>query len=86
MSNDATPFAGYDPNTIAGEEDLGSDFDLTGAAERAARTGSVCVEGAIKERRQRSSHHHGQGWECFLLDPRLELRLDTEMLLRGGCS
>ena len=41
MNNDANPFAGYEPKTTAGPEDLGGDFDLAGAAGRAARTGSV---------------------------------------------
>ena len=41
MNFDANPFAGYEPNTTGGTEDLGSDFDLAGAAGRAARTGSV---------------------------------------------
>ena len=35
------PFAGCEPNTTAGPEDFGGDFDLAGAAGRAARTGSV---------------------------------------------
>ena len=37
MNTDANPFAGYEPNTTDGTEDLGGDFDLAGAA----RTGSV---------------------------------------------
>ena len=41
MNTDANPFAGYEPNTTAGTEDLGGDFDLAGAAGRAARTGSI---------------------------------------------
>ena len=41
LSNDANPFAGYEPNTAADQEDPGGDFNLAGAAGRAARTGSV---------------------------------------------
>ena len=41
MNTDADPFAGYEPNTTGGTEDLGGGFDLAGAAGRAARTGSV---------------------------------------------
>ena len=41
MNNDANFFTGYEPNTTGGPEDLGRDFDLAGAAGRAARTGSV---------------------------------------------
>ena len=59
MNNDAHPFAGYEPNAAAEQEDLGGDFNLAGAAERAARTGSE----AIKEQRRRGSHHRGQDWE-----------------------
>ena len=40
-NNDANPFAGYEPNAAAGQEDLGGDFNLAGAAGRATRTGSV---------------------------------------------
>ena len=36
MNNDANHFAVNETNTAAGPEDLGSDFDLAGAAERAA--------------------------------------------------
>ena len=39
MNTDDNPFAGYEPNTTGGTEDLGGDF--AGAAGRAARTGSV---------------------------------------------
>ena len=39
MNDDANPFAGYEPNTTGGPEDLEGDFDLAGAAGRAARTG-----------------------------------------------
>ena len=38
MNNDANTFAGYEPNPIGGPDDLGCDFDLAGAAGRAART------------------------------------------------
>ena len=41
MNFDANPFACYEPNTTGGTEDRGGDFDLAGAAGRAARTGSV---------------------------------------------
>ena len=41
MNNDANPFAACEPNTTAGQEDLGGDFDLAGAAARVARTASV---------------------------------------------
>ena len=41
MNTDANPFGGYEPNTTGGTEDLVGDFDLAGAAGRAARTGSV---------------------------------------------
>ena len=41
MNNDGNPFAGYEPNAAAGQEDPGGDFSLAGAARRAARTGSV---------------------------------------------
>ena len=41
MNTDADPFAGYEPNTNGGTEDLGASFDLAGAAGRAAGTGSV---------------------------------------------
>ena len=41
MNTDANPFAGDEPNTTGVAEDLGGDFDLAGAAGRAARTGSV---------------------------------------------
>ena len=41
MNTDADPFASYEPNTTGGTEDLGGDFDLAGAAGRAARTRSV---------------------------------------------
>ena len=41
MNNDANPFAGFEPNAAAGQEDPGGDFNLAGAARRAARTGSV---------------------------------------------
>ena len=41
MNNDANHFAVNETNTAAGPEDLGSDFDLAGAAERAAGTGCV---------------------------------------------
>ena len=54
MNSVANPFAGFEPNTTAGPEDLGSDFDLAGAAEKAARTGRCIWKGAIKERHQRS--------------------------------
>ena len=38
MNNDGNPFAGYEPNAAAGQEDPGGDFNLVGAAGRAART------------------------------------------------
>ena len=41
MNNDANPVTCYEPNAAAGQGNLGSDFTLAGAAERAARTGSV---------------------------------------------
>ena len=41
MNTDANPFAGHEPNAAGGTEDLGCDFDLSGAARRAARTGCV---------------------------------------------
>ena len=41
LNDDANSFARYEPNTTDGPEDLGVDFDLAGAAWRAARTGSV---------------------------------------------
>ena len=41
MNTEPNPFAGYEPNTTGGTEDLEGDFDLAGAAGRAARTGSV---------------------------------------------
>ena len=41
MSNHAYPFAGYEPNAAAGQQDLGGDFNLAGATGRAARNGSV---------------------------------------------
>ena len=44
MNNDSNPFAGYEPNAAAGQEDPEGDFNLAGAAERAARTGSVFGE------------------------------------------
>ena len=40
MHNDANTFAGYESNAAAGQEDPGGDFNLAGAAGRAARTGS----------------------------------------------
>ena len=33
MNTDADPFAGYEPHTTGGTEDLGGDFDLAGAWE-----------------------------------------------------
>ena len=44
MNNDSNPFAGYEPNAAADQEDPGGDFNLAGAAGRAARTGSVFGE------------------------------------------
>ena len=35
------PFAGNEPNTAGGTEDLGGGFDLVAAAGRAGRTRSV---------------------------------------------
>ena len=58
MNNDANPFADDEPKTTAGPEDRGDDFDLAGAAGRAARTGSVFGRSGIT-----SFHRHGQGWE-----------------------
>ena len=48
MNTGADPFAGYEPNTTGGTEDLGGGFDLTEAAGRAARTG--CVFGESDQR------------------------------------
>ena len=39
MNFDDNRFAGCEPNTSGGTEDLGGDFDLAGAAGRAVRTG-----------------------------------------------
>ena len=44
MNTDADPFAGYEPNTTGGTEDLGGGFDLAVAAGRVARTRCVFVE------------------------------------------
>ena len=61
MNNDSNPFAVYEPNAAASREDPGGDFNLAGAARRAARTGSVFVESEIKA--QRHFHRHGQVWD-----------------------
>ena len=58
MNNDANPFTGCGPIGSAGQEDLGGDFNLAGAAGRAARIGSV-FEVAITEQRRRRSHRRG---------------------------
>ena len=41
MNNDGNTFAGYERNEAAGQEDPRGDFNLAGAAGRAARTQSV---------------------------------------------
>ena len=41
MNTEADTFAGNEPNTTGGTEDLGGGFDLAGTAGRAARTVSV---------------------------------------------
>ena len=60
MNNDSNLFAGYEPNAAAGQEDPEGDFNLAGAAGRAARL-EVCSEEVIKAQLQ--FHRRGLNWD-----------------------
>ena len=77
MNTDANFFAGYEPNTSGRTEDLGGNFDLAGAAGRAARTGSVF--GAIRGQLHHNSHRHGRpGLGMNPLGPTLRAETQTD--------
>ena len=61
MNTDANPFAGYEPNTTGGIEDIGGVSISLERLEEPRELG-VCLEEAIREQHHHNSHRHGQDW------------------------